>query len=104
QGGSQARPAGLVTGADAGAIVAVEVLGEQEAVAPARVLLELRRSAEHRPAPIGVAQEGRGEASGDFTRHLEEGELLPAAGRTLYLEGVAVVPVVLQERAHHQGV
>ena len=39
--GHQPGPAGLVAGAEAGAVVAVEVLVEQEVVAPVRVVLEL---------------------------------------------------------------
>ena len=38
-----AGPAGLMTGAQAGAVVAVEVLVEQDEIAPVRVLLELLR-------------------------------------------------------------
>ena len=38
------RPAGLVTGAEAGAVVAVEVLVEQDVVTPVRVVLELLAS------------------------------------------------------------
>ena len=38
--GDEARPPGLVAGAEAGAVVAVEVLVERNAIAPVRVLLE----------------------------------------------------------------
>ena len=43
-------PARLVTGPEAGADVAVEVLVEEDQVAPVRVVLELRRAAVDRPA------------------------------------------------------
>ena len=42
--GDDAGPAGLVAGAEAGAVVAVEVLVEQQAVAPVRIVLELLAS------------------------------------------------------------
>ena len=39
--GDDSGPAGLVAGAEAGPVVAVEILVEQEAIAPVRVRLEL---------------------------------------------------------------
>ena len=54
-------PAGLVAGAEPGAVVAVEVLVEEDQVAPVRIVLELRRAAVDRPPPIGVAQERAGQ-------------------------------------------
>src|SRR5436309_9342780 len=42
--GHDSGPARLVAGAEAGAVVAVEVLVEQDAVAPVRVLQELPRA------------------------------------------------------------
>lgn len=52
--GYQRRPAGLVAGPNACAVVAVEVLVEQNIVAPVRVGLELVRAAKHRPLPVCV--------------------------------------------------
>ena len=52
-----AGPAGLVAGADAGAVVAVEVLVEQQQVAPVGIGLELLGPAEHGAAPVRVARE-----------------------------------------------
>src|SRR5262245_9735411 len=51
-----AGPAGLVARAEAGAVVAVEVLVEQEEIPPMRVLLELPAATEHR-APAGLVPE-----------------------------------------------
>ena len=51
QVGDEARPAGLVRGAEAGAGVGVEVLVEQQQVAPGRIVLQQRRVAEDRPPP-----------------------------------------------------
>ena len=53
----QAGPAGLVAGAEAGAVVAVEVLVEEQVVAPVRIVLERRLAAEHRAAALAVARE-----------------------------------------------
>src|SRR5258705_12594153 len=48
-------PAGLMTGADAGAVVAVEVFVEGDQVAPMRIFLEFFCAAEDRPAALFVA-------------------------------------------------
>ena len=62
--GHQRGPAGLVAGADAGAIVAMEILVKQDVVAPVRVVLEAFGAAIDRPAAFGIAQEEAGEAAG----------------------------------------
>src|SRR4029453_16484566 len=55
--GDQGRPAGLVTGADASSVVAVEVLVEEQQIAPVRVGLEFLSAAVDGTATIGVPQE-----------------------------------------------
>src|SRR5688572_10784549 len=55
--GDEARPARLVTGADAGAVVAVEVLVEQDEVAPVGIALEGLEPAVDWPAAGAVARE-----------------------------------------------
>src|SRR5262245_62125362 len=50
--GNDAGPSGLMAGAQAGAVVAVEVLVEQDQIAPVRVVLEFLRPAVDRPAAI----------------------------------------------------
>src|SRR5689334_18554078 len=52
-----AGPAGLVAGAQAGTVVAVEILVEQQVIAPVRVVLEDLRAAVHRAAAVLVFQE-----------------------------------------------
>jgi hypothetical protein len=42
-----------MAGTDAGSIVAVEVLVEQDVIVPVRILLELPRSAVDRPSAFG---------------------------------------------------
>src|SRR5262249_24636309 len=66
------RPAGLVRRSDAGAVVAVEVLEEENQVAPVWVGLELLRAAVDGPSTALVAQENAREARHDLFRHLEE--------------------------------
>src|SRR5262249_5017426 len=68
----QRRPAGLVAGAEAGAVVAVEGLVEQDQVAPVRVLLELPRAAVHRPPAVRPPREDSDHPAGDLLRHLAE--------------------------------
>ena len=50
---NERRPAGLVAGADAGSVIAVEILVEQDEVAPMGVVLEDRLTPENRTAPPG---------------------------------------------------
>ena len=73
----EAGPPGLVAGAEPGAVVAVEVLVEQDQVAPVRIVLELRRAAVHRPPPVVVAQERRRQPPRDLLRDLEQRHVLP---------------------------
>src|SRR5947209_15001560 len=72
--GDEAGPARLVARADAGAVVAVEVLVEQNHVAPVRVALELLRVAVDRPAAVPAAQEDPREAPRELGGHLPEGQ------------------------------
>src|SRR5207249_9209046 len=95
--GDEAGPARLVARADAGAVVAVEVLVEQNDVAPVRVALELLRGAEDRPAAVFAAQEDPREAPRDLGCHLPEGQPRAGAGRALDLQAVAVEVMELLE-------
>src|SRR5687767_4180831 len=82
--GDDAGPPGLVARAEAGAVVAVEILIERNAIAPVRVLLELFRAAEHRPPPRRIAQEDALQAIGDLGGHLEERHQPAGTGGTLH--------------------
>src|SRR6516165_3178812 len=55
--GDHAGPAGLVEGADRGAVVAVEVLAEDQVVVPGGVGLHAFGSAEAGPPSVGVVGE-----------------------------------------------
>ena len=70
--GDGTGPAGLVARAEPGAVVAVEVLVEEDQVTPVRILLERRASAVDRPSPVGVREEDADEAARDLLRHLEQ--------------------------------
>ena len=52
--GDHAGPAGLVGGAEPGAVVAVEVLVEEQVVVPRRVALQALDVAEARPPAVGA--------------------------------------------------
>ena len=54
--GHQPGPAGLVAGAQPGAVVAVEVLVEEDVVAPVGIGLELLRAAVDGPPAVLVAR------------------------------------------------
>src|SRR5262249_43281281 len=70
EAGDAPGPAGLVAGAEARPVVAVEVLVEQDQVAPVRVLLELPRSPVNRSPSISVSQEEVGEPTAYLLSHL----------------------------------
>src|SRR3954466_8020046 len=87
-------PAGLVAGAQPGAVVAVEVLVEQHVVAPVRIVLEGFRCAVNGAAAVLVLQEDAGDAGGELLGHLVQVHLPARAGRAFDDEVVAVVGVV----------
>src|SRR5512135_944739 len=68
----EARPARLVARADAGAVVAVEVLVEEHVVAEVRVRLEPLVAAEDRAPPAGILQEDPVQAPRDFPRDVPQ--------------------------------
>jgi len=72
QTSDDAGPSGLLAGADAGAIVAVEVFVEQQVVAPLGIALRFLRRAKDRPEAGFIAQKDPGQAISDLLRHLEQ--------------------------------
>src|SRR6478609_2008426 len=91
QGRRQPGPSGLVTGADAGAVVAVEVLVEEDQVAPVRVGLELFAATIDRSLAFLVAEKDLRESPGKLARDFVQVHLLARSGGELDLERVAVV-------------
>src|SRR5262245_60082673 len=102
--GDDPSPSRLVTGPKPGAVVAVEVLIEQDEIAPVWVLLKLSRTAIDRPSAILIFQKDAGPPPRDLLRHLIQVHLPPRARGTFDGELIAVVGVILQQGADNQGV
>src|SRR5262245_24463913 len=68
--GDHAGPARLVARADAGAIVAVKVLVEEDQIPPVRIFLELRGATVDRAAAIGATDEDADHAPRELVRDL----------------------------------
>src|SRR5262245_37592528 len=81
--GDQPGPAGLMAGAEAGAVVAVEVFVEPDEIPPVRVGLKLGDAAVHRPSPIRSAQEDARQASREIGRDVPQGRARTRSGRVL---------------------
>src|SRR5437870_5196654 len=93
-----------MTGANASAVVAVEVLVKQEQVAPMRVLLELLCAAVDGTPTLRIAQEKARQPARQFCRHLPEGHLALRAGRKGYGQALAVKVVKFLQRLDQQVV
>src|SRR5262245_44755 len=96
------RPARLVAGAKARAIVTVEIFVEQDVILPLRIGLKFLCTAVHRPPARPIAQKDPGEPMGDVPGHLEQGHDLARTGWTLDGEGVAVVQIELHHAPDHK--
>src|SRR5262249_33242112 len=95
--GDQPRPA-LMTGADTGALVAVEVLVKQQQIAPVRIGLKPLGGPMHRPRAVTAAQEQPHETAGELGGDIPEVQQAMRAARTLDFEVVAVEVVELLQR------
>src|SRR5215470_18964951 len=100
--GDEARPAGLVAGADARAVVAVKVLVEEHEVTPVWVALEFLGAAVDGPASVGASQEDARQPPRQLRGDLPEVQPRAGAGRELDLQGVAVEVVELLQRLEQQ--
>src|SRR5690348_341192 len=65
-----ARPSGLMAGTKTGAVVTVEILVEQNQIAPVRIVVELARPAVDRSLPVLILEEDRSEAPAEILRDL----------------------------------
>src|SRR5436190_744051 len=83
--GHEARPAGLVRGADTAAVVAVEVFVEPEIVAEVRIGLQLELLAEYGPPPLGVAEKDPRQPAREFGGDLVERQHVARARGTFDL-------------------
>lgn len=102
--GDDTGPAGLMAGAEAGSVVAVEVFVELDVIAPEGIFLEFALAAIDGPRAVFVLEENAGEAAGDFLGDLVEVHLAAGAGGAFDGEVVAIVGVVLEQRADDEGV
>src|SRR5918995_3958106 len=84
--GDRAGPAGLVRGADAAAVVAVEVFVEQHVVPEVRIVLQFRMRAERRAPAVLVAQENATETTRERLGDLLDRDEVAGPGRALDLE------------------
>src|SRR5439155_26444936 len=90
--------------AEARARVAVEVLEEEDEVAPVRIALESLGPAIDGAAPVAAFKEDPRQPLGELPGHACERELPARSGRTLDREVVPVVPVKSPQRLHDQVV
>src|SRR6516225_4488110 len=77
-------PSGLMTGADAGAIVAVKIFVEQQVIPPIGIALELLGAAELWPPAGLVAEEDPGQPVGDLPGDVKQ--VLRVAGSSRALD------------------
>src|SRR5262249_10287261 len=102
--GHEARPPRLMARADAGAVVAVEVLVEPDQVAPVRILLERAHPTVHRSPAIRASQEDPGEPTRQLGRDVPEGRARARARGALDLEARPVEVVELLKRLDEEVV
>src|SRR5262245_2742208 len=82
----QPGPSGLMAGASAPAVVAVEVLVEEDQVAPMWIALELFVLAMHRPSSVGIAEERTRQSPSDLVGDFGERHEHARPGWTLHHE------------------
>ena len=100
--GHQSRPARLMAGAQPGAIVAVEILVEQNVIAEMRIGLKFLRAAKYRPAAMLVAQEKTREPARQLRGDFRQVHLNAGAGGTFHLQFVAEIMMEPLQRFDHQ--
>src|SRR5262249_27863455 len=76
----EARPSRLMTGAAAGAVLAVKVLVKQQMVAPVRIALEFLRRAVDPTAAVRRAREESDQPIGNLLRHVARRERMVRPG------------------------
>src|SRR5512145_3297328 len=93
--GDNSGPSRLMVRAEAGPVVAVEILVEQEKVPPVRVLLELPGFPVDRPPATVVPQEDVGQPARNLLGDLVQGHVAPGARGTFHGELLAVIREIL---------
>src|SRR5262245_43206875 len=102
--GNGPGPARLVAGTKASPVVAVEVLVEQETVAPVWVLLKLPGAPMDRPLAIRGLQKDAGQPARELLGHLIQGQLPSGACGTFDSEIITIVTVILHQGPDDQNV
>src|SRR5581483_103718 len=95
--GDDAGPSGLVAGADSAAVIAVEVLIEEDQVLPVRILIKIV-PAVNRPAAVQTLQKDACHAPRELGGDFPQCHHLAGAGRALDREFVAQVMMELLQR------
>src|SRR5258707_3296739 len=93
-----------MAGSQARAVVAVEVLEEQDVILPLGIGLELLRTSVHWPTAGFIPQEDPFQTIGYLPGYLEQVHQLARAGGTLDLKVVAVVQIELKQRTNEQRI
>src|SRR5580700_4124026 len=94
QFGNQAGPAGLVTRAEAGAIVSMEVFIEEQQVPPVRIALEKFGAAGNGAAAVFATNENMNEAARNFGSHFPKIGFAPCTSREFDFEVFTIIVVV----------
>src|SRR5580693_2678558 len=100
----RACPSRLVTCADAGAVVSMEVLVEQKAVAPVRIVLKLAASPEDRAVSVRILQERSNQSIGKGVRYLKQSHLYSRACGEFYQERISIILIQHHQRTRDQHV
>src|SRR5689334_5014575 len=87
-----------MAGADAGTVVAVEVLVKEDQIAPVRIVLIAAVLSVHGTAALFVLKEDAREPSRELSRDIPQREVLSRCGRILNFEIVAEVVMELLQR------
>src|SRR5258705_7321416 len=93
-----------MAGSQARAVVAVEVLEEQDVILPLGIGLELLRTSVHWPTAGFIPQEDPLQTIGYFPGYLEQVHQLARAGGTPDLEIVSVIQIELKQRTNEQRI
>src|ERR1700683_1093621 len=96
--GHQAGPPSLMTCAEAGAVVAMKVLVEQNQISPVRIVLEYFGSTVDGPAAVVATQERTDHTARKFGGPLPQIAVFPGASRAFNLEILAIVMMKLLQR------
>src|SRR6266481_166596 len=102
--GHESCPTGLVTGAQPGTIVAMEVFIEVDVVAPVGIRLELFRAAVDGSSAMRVAQENPGEPVRDLLADLEEVHQGAGTRGAFNFEVVPVIQIEIQQGTDNECV